>query len=765
MMFIPCDKEKKYIELTERDQIIKTYLESEIPNGKSYFCRYFNRGHCLFSAKECKFSHGAEDFVFNKAIHLEQRCATPLSKAKKNKRNGGVYKTPSKLETLKKRDPHHEEESKEQDLITESSIQPIEQKSLGLEKSYVAIYRYQLLQKEKGKIEKAYTQEEIDKNENGPILAEFRRNMLKEVAMGFYDLLFRELQTNVLKKTLVENFFANIGWTVLLPTVTDCQFTYERVYSSETFIVKLPKKDELFEMIEDNLISLITSLKLIDNLPISPTLLKNNYYKEITDKKPLEPTLLVVERNIGLSFDELLQQFQQSKKFKAKLAAALGQELSTWEDVVFFEAASNEWAQFCEKISQLVKKCMNESPLGMIRLKSFEKELIVECRNEIKRYNNNLAYIRKLIKHTALRNKIFVVHLRRTTFLLSLSKLKRTSSQELEEVLKRVHHNCKESNPFMGSKFNFPPFRPYEPNEGDLIMPTDPYPKEFLDKEIDMNKVVLVDNLKKLEQAKSLLSETKVIGVDLEGNLERDGMVETVQCAYGGKIFVFDIYFLRREAQNLKNEKAKATYQQTLKLLQEMMEDPTICKVFHDGRNDSLGLHSCIQSCLLNTFDVSANYKLISQLEVYSKYQKALALDEDKLYIQDIKKSEQLSEEKCEEILKNIEAAARSPSLNDVLEDYKASHGINGLKSIMKDRFWKLPRGYFLQRSIDTELLIYSARDVEDLEEVRAKMMKRLEVALKNTCNGVSYEMLMVLTTYVSHLYTNKGCIRFAELQ
>eukprot|EP00330_Aristerostoma_sp_ATCC50986_P003483 CAMPEP_0114581418 /NCGR_PEP_ID=MMETSP0125-20121206/5523_1 /TAXON_ID=485358 ORGANISM="Aristerostoma sp., Strain ATCC 50986" /NCGR_SAMPLE_ID=MMETSP0125 /ASSEMBLY_ACC=CAM_ASM_000245 /LENGTH=90 /DNA_ID=CAMNT_0001773599 /DNA_START=230 /DNA_END=502 /DNA_ORIENTATION=+ len=69
----------------------------------------------------------------------------------------------------------------------------------------------------------------------------------------------------------------------------------------------------------------------------------------------------------------------------------------------------------------------------------------------------------------------------------------------------------------------------------------------------------------------------------------------------------------------------------------------------------------------------------------------------------------------------------RPPGLNEVLRKYGASHGVNGLKGIMKKRFSDMPREYFLARPIDLEVLVYSAKDVEDLVEIKGKMLKKLK--------------------------------------
>mmetsp|Transcript_12954 Transcript_12954/g.11083 ORF Transcript_12954/g.11083 Transcript_12954/m.11083 type:complete len:82 (+) Transcript_12954:2598-2843(+) len=69
----------------------------------------------------------------------------------------------------------------------------------------------------------------------------------------------------------------------------------------------------------------------------------------------------------------------------------------------------------------------------------------------------------------------------------------------------------------------------------------------------------------------------------------------------------------------------------------------------------------------------------------------------------------------------------KSPGLNEVLLGCGASHGANTLKNLMKKRFNEAPREYFLKRPIDLDFLVYSAKDVEDLVEVRDNLNKALE--------------------------------------
>ena len=62
------------------------------------------------------------------------------------------------------------------------------------------------------------------------------------------------------------------------------------------------------------------------------------------------------------------------------------------------------------------------------------------------------------------------------------------------------------------------------------------------------------------------------------------------------------------------------------------------------------------------------------------------------------------------------------PSLNTILDTWKAPNGINIFKDSMKKRFGTENRKYFEERPIDEEFLEYSIRDVEDLVEVYTEM-------------------------------------------
>lgn len=74
----------------------------------------------------------------------------------------------------------------------------------------------------------------------------------------------------------------------------------------------------------------------------------------------------------------------------------------------------------------------------------------------------------------------------------------------------------------------------------------------------------------------------------------------------------------------------------------------------------------------------------------------------------------------------------------------------------MKQRFMYYPRDYFLKRPIAPEYLIYSARDVEDLMEVKEKIETELMKSLK--LFGIDEERAHLLVGAVSRTYCSYGC-------
>lgn len=100
----------------------------------------------------------------------------------------------------------------------------------------------------------------------------------------------------------------------------------------------------------------------------------------------------------------------------------------------------------------------------------------------------------------------------------------------------------------------------------------------------------------------------------------------------------------------------------------------------------------------------------------------------------------------------------KSPGLNDVLLGCGASHGANKLKNLMKKRFQEAPREYFLKRPIDLDFLVYSAKDVEDLVEVKNKLNKMLKEELEKFVGEFEFDKIILLAEKVSKTYILHGC-------
>ncbi len=50
--------------LTSQTPSEEVKAQNHIRSKKSAFCKYYRRGCCTFSASDCKFAHGVEDYNF-----------------------------------------------------------------------------------------------------------------------------------------------------------------------------------------------------------------------------------------------------------------------------------------------------------------------------------------------------------------------------------------------------------------------------------------------------------------------------------------------------------------------------------------------------------------------------------------------------------------------------------------------------------------------------------------------------------------------------
>jgi hypothetical protein len=288
------------------------------------------------------------------------------------------------------------------------------------------------------------------------------------------------------------------------------------------------------------------------------------------------------------------------------------------------------------------------------------------------------------------------------------------------------------------------------------------FTQDFLESCIDFEKIVMVENKEGLELMRAILGDALQIGVDLEGWLEKEGNVELIQLATTDIIFIVDVYTLQKNSV-VKGGDSALEYQLCIDVIQEIMENEGIEKIFHDGKKDSLALHHFFGCCVVNYFDVGTMTLFVNCLKIHEKHfghyvakkrkksekepnangkghpehnkkqkngMKTGISEETKCQMKikpEISKEEpKKDQEKTFVAYENELKEIKCPNLNDVLKQFQAPHGENMLKDMVKNRFCTFPKSYFLQRPIDPEFYVYSAKDVEDLVSVRDNIVETI---------------------------------------
>jgi len=338
-------------------------------------------------------------------------------------------------------------------------------------------------------------------------------------------------------------------------------------------------------------------------------------------------------------------------------------------------------------------------------------------------------------------------------YLFSLKKFKSIDYENLhKKYLVKLNTKCKKKDLSQVHLLNYPLFT--EEFVSSLDAKED---EKSLNEEIESQKIKVVDNEAGLIEAKEVVNKCEIVAVDLEGNLNKGGMIELIQIGCGDQIFIFDVYNSNRAENN-------EFYVKMMTFMKEVLENPGICKVFHDCRKDSLALHLFANTCAVNVFDVSAAHTLIEHLEIYSNFKDMIFSADEERKTEDgdqAPSSSKLTFEKGLEILTYLDDI-KPPGLNEILKAYGASHGINHLKAVMKKKFEEMPREYFLKRPLDKEYLIYSAKDVEDLIEVKgnieAKILQLLDKMAGLGVSDQSKALIELLWKKVSKTYVLFGC-------
>jgi len=147
------------------------------------------------------------------------------------------------------------------------------------------------------------------------------------------------------------------------------------------------------------------------------------------------------------------------------------------------------------------------------------------------------------------------------------------------------------------------------------------------------------------------------------------------------------------------------------------MLNKKILKVFFDCRKDSEALHKGLNTCVENVLDIQGMHMLLKQWKSENKNENTIL----------------------------------TPGLNKPLEEYKASHGINEYKEEMKKIFLE-EHGSYRKRPLSLMFIRYAAKDVEDLVEVKDKILAELNSIFKDNI-GIK------LAEVISKEYLKHGCM------
>jgi len=689
-------------------QFVKT------PNGvrskKSAFCKFYRRGCCTFTASECKFAHGVDDYNFVGLKPENYRSKTFPPKNKNNTSKKVVV--PAKDEDEEDEELDAAAENKKENASVPSTI-------------YKNFYEYQFLLKERGETTEIYSQEVI--NEDKEIRATIRRKLNFDLQTGLLDVVFEKYNTKALKKSLVEQYFLHANWMIRWKFLLSKNYIYEiKSFPSELYIAKQLPPKEFDEYMKDCVIKIIKEKQLFDQLPISPTIIIRHYYQYLGSLDPLMPSHITYLRLREFkSMDDYLNHLQDNTDFVQKLLETMGKNESDFpEGLKIFGNVSQEIKGLKEQIKVIILELLQSSSTGLISLSDCEKAIAKKSLPAAKHYFNNQPQLRKIILSVLLDKELATINLDSEIYVFSPAHFHKVDQAPLTENLhKQIYSKCS-----LGPITSLKPLVENHTKPSPFLLKSQ---EPIDDHQLDLNKVVLVNDQQSLELAINYFSDSDVdqIGVDLEGLLKDNIHIELVQCSSKDKIFIFDVYSVYLSA--IDSSDSQPVYFNLIKFLKELMEDPTKCKIFHDCRQDSAALHAFFNICPSNIFDLSAVYMLIEYIK------RSLDKKEDTLISEEIK----------------------LPGLNEILEKYQAIHGINKLKNVMKERFRKFPREYFLQRPIDQEFFVYSAKDVEDLVEIRQKMQSTLgSLFHKFIGQTITEDKLDFLCKKVSKIYSQNGC-------
>ncbi|KRX01440.1 Ribonuclease H-like domain [Pseudocohnilembus persalinus] len=708
--FVYDSQKKKKGKLTQQEieQEIQRYLNSKIPYEKETLCRFYLRGCCRFTKEECKYAHDLNDLKnFQKLSQMEREIDFKYKIKDYDQRplldtlrvQYSLVDYQKKLLKLGKLDKEYSIEE-----LTLNKKDRVKVRDLMHKNMYIEFY-YKLL--------------EIYKDDN----FFFTDNFL----IGEYNRVgFNKIGNQVSYKYITQFLCNQVAYDVqiMLPPFIQPKF-------KTNCIRQLPKSEEMYENFESKVFEAIINQGELKGYPVQEADIKKVFYKDnISLDMPLHTFLTLKKISFTKFISEILDQDKFTKIIEEqenyKKALSQNQNLSVKNAVIFdFDKEK------CVQILSSILAEFQKSNKILVDLKILENKII----NEIQTQQNLIQKVKDFIRHFLIQKKHYIIFNPVSNYLVISQKGKKTKKdKDIQQVI-----NCSCNYPKIENSFIQQKQQQYQNQENKNIQNNQ---NSFL-----KQRVILVDDLKSLEYAYFILVQNidqfllkKEMGVDLEGSLRFGGRIDLVQISVQFKeeariqIFVFDALTLGQE---------KLLYDKFRFILQETIGNEKILKIFHDCRKDSLALHFNTGICVKNVFDTAAVHMFREEIEGYF----TAHLQKDTF-----------------NLMRYLEFTIKWPGLNDILETYQASHGINQQKDDMHRKFSDQRYAeYFRSRPIKDDYLEYSARDVEDLIEVKQNMMNCIkELGVKEKMQ-MDNQILEYVVLQMSQDYAKDCLLEFKQ--
>ena len=273
----------------------------------------------------------------------------------------------------------------------------------------------------------------------------------------------------------------------------------------------------------------------------------------------------------------------------------------------------------------------------------------------------------------------------------------------------------------------------------------------------DNIKIAYIDDENSLKYFIQKISSFKTIVVDIEGRLRlRFPDINLIQiCSQLNEIFILDITAFVHGSNNKTNEEQDKQRKQLpllINILKSIFMNINIQKIFFDGRNDLIAIHSQFHICVCNYFDLSSIYSAVNSFN-------------DQLQFKINTKNNNTSYEEFNSMINISKRFYCSKGINIVLNEYHPEHKINYLKDKYHELFEKEKKEYFTNRPIIEEFLLYSVMDVMYIYDTFINLKERLTNIIMKIYNitSISNNNIELIMLIISSGHIQNACNEYQK--